>query len=176
MSIPDESWRFGWGFFKLAMKKVPSIKWALGVVAIGTLPWIFIKFSGQPAIGLLLTFLTMIFLMVLLVLFARLATLPKRSFFKSAAFMVWSFTIIAVVVIASLYTSVFWCVPLDLSGVLLDARQEKPIEGGQGVPSTTDPATNQSAGPKPALTPQQPKTTTEVFRVGDTLGSNKILN
>lgn len=175
MSNPNEPWRFGWGFFKFAMKNVPSVKWALGVVAIAFLPWMFIPSSGQQAVGLLFTFLIMLFLMVLLVLFARMTTLPKRSFFNPAAFLVWGTTFWSFVVMVSLYTSVFWRFPLDLSGLLLEIRQEKTV---QSEPLQTVPANLAGAPPtgRKQTTTQQQTTTTEVFRVGDTLGSNKILN
>ncbi len=176
MSDPNEPWRFGWGFFKFAMKNVPSVKWALGVVAIAFLPWMFLQFSGQSPIAFLFTVLIMLFLMVLLVQFARLSTLPKRTFFNPAAFMVWGTTLMSFVVIVSLYTSVFWRFPLDLSGVLLEIRKEEPIQSEQARPISADLTGSPPAGPKPITTQQPTTTTTEVFRVGDTLGSNKILN
>jgi hypothetical protein len=113
---------------KEALKKVPSLKYAIGTAVI---LWILALavFWKLPLPVAIFGSIGIFVLMVLLVLFAKVAALPARKFSIPAVAIVWSFVPVPPLVVMTLYSCVFFGWPRDLGHWLGDkapVAQEAP--------------------------------------------------
>src|SRR5436190_6676994 len=96
-----------------AIRAVPSVKYALGIVGIVSAIGIIKAFRIDlrvAAFGVIV----MIVLMVLLLLFARLSVSAKTHFVAPAKFLLWASVIISVCVAMLLTSSIFFNWPIFL--------------------------------------------------------------
>jgi hypothetical protein len=107
---------------KDALKKVPSLKYALAAAVV---LWILalVVFWKLPLPVAIFGSIGMFVLMVLLLLFAKVTALPSRKFSIPALVTVWSLVPIPPLVVGTLYLCIFFGWPRDLGHWL----GEKPV-------------------------------------------------
>lgn len=94
-----------------AMKAVPSVRYALGVVGIGAAVSIVLTLITDYRVAIA-GVATMLVFMVLLALFQRLSALESRSFRYPALFVLWTVPALMVAALALVLSSVFFGWPL----------------------------------------------------------------
>jgi hypothetical protein len=110
-------------FLREAIRAVPAVKYALGVggmLAATAIGYSFFKFDTRLAfVGAVV----MLLLMTVLVVFARLSALPGTRLTAPAVALTWFALALFMVLSSTLFASVFFRKPLDLSCWLLDCRK-----------------------------------------------------
>jgi hypothetical protein len=141
--------------FKEAMKKIPQLKWGLGILGIIALI-VFVVSSFKISLRLaVFGTLIMIFLMILLVIFAAL-TKASGALKVAAVGLLFAVLLLGIATGACLFTSVFFKWPVNL---------QNWITGGDGP----GPGPTPTPSPTPTVTP--PDSASIVLREGRTVQS-----
>jgi hypothetical protein len=130
-----------WALFLEAYRRLPVLKWALGVAGIGALVAVVLSFHTSPAVagfGILIA----IGLAGLLFLFAVCTQLKMTAFANLAVAFLWAVTLLSVIAISLVLTSYFFSWPRQFS----DRKPEPPATA---VTQKHDPAPEVAAGTRP---------------------------
>jgi hypothetical protein len=109
-----------------AIKAVPAVKYALGVAGVASAVALIASLGVSPRVSVIGT-LVMLLLMVLLVIFARLSSMPSSVFKFPAIAMTWFSLFMMIVVSGLLVSCVFFRQPLDLSAWLDSAKSPDSV-------------------------------------------------
>jgi len=118
-----------------AIKKVPALRYALGVAGIVAVVAIVASFQLDPKVAVFGAIITLV-LMVGLVIFAKLTTAAKKHFLTPVLVMMWSFLVLIIVLATLLLTAVSFRWPTGLAEWLFPMRAA--IETPAGT-SATEP-------------------------------------
>lgn len=149
-----------------AIKAVPSLKYALGVLGIVSAIAI-IKTLGIDFRAAAFGTVVMLVLMVAIVVFAALTGTKSPHMRLAALVMLWSFLILTISSAALLFTSVFFDFPRPITSILgvversmAPVQQQGPANGqtGQADEATEDPLLNEKPPWLFTLEPLDPKT------------------
>ena len=115
-----------WTILQKAIKAVPSLKYALGVLGIVSAIAIIRSFGIDFRIAVFGT-ITMVVLMTALVVFAALTKVTSPQVSLAALVLMWSFLALTILSAALLFTSVFFSYPKPLSELFgLTPAHEEP--------------------------------------------------
>lgn len=107
-------------------RAVPAVKWALGVAGVVAVIGIVAALRIDLRIAVFGAVI-IVFLMVLLVVFARLSTLKAHTVFTAPiAFLLWSSMILTVGSALLLSSSVFFRWPMNLQHLVAQSRESQP--------------------------------------------------
>lgn len=101
-------------FLREAITAVPAVKYALGIGGIVATVAIIYSFKIDPRVAFVGT-VVMLVLMGILVVFARMASIASATMLLPALVFTWFVLLIFIALSISLFTSVFYQKPLDLS-------------------------------------------------------------
>jgi len=123
-----------------AIKAVPAVKYALGVVGVVAAVAVVGSFRigyGVAVFGAVVVFV----LMVLLLVFAKLTQTDSRYFTTPAVVLMWTFLLLTIATAALLFTSVFFNKPLDLTWLKFESTPKPvPEEEVLQLANGSDPA------------------------------------
>ncbi len=111
-----------------AIKAVPAVKYALGIAGIVSVIAIVKEFNLDFRIAILGTII-MFFLMIILVIFAKLATSTGSIFKWPILILTWFTLVITLASATLLFTSVFWRRPVDLQNWLQPTVTRVDVQG-----------------------------------------------
>ncbi|HKV41553.1 MAG TPA: CHAT domain-containing protein [Blastocatellia bacterium] len=128
------------GVLKLAIDAVPAVKFSLGIAGIAATVAIIKTFVTDLRVAFFGT-IVMIFLMVILFLFAQLTTVVSKQVQRVLPVLIWSCLLLFIGTSASLFSSVFFKWPVDLQGWTITTDGDTQVEYHGKV---TDGATQQA--------------------------------
>lgn len=114
-----------WTILQAAIKAVPALKYALGVLGIVSAITIIKVFGIDFRVAVFGTII-MVVLMVALVVFAALTKVRSPQVRSAALVLMWSFLVLTILSAAFLFTSAFFDYPKPLSNLLGGGIEEKP--------------------------------------------------
>ena len=110
-----------------AIKAVPSVKYALGIGGVASIVAIIINLFGlSPTIAIIGTIVVLI-LMGVLVIFARMTSINSTKMFIPIMSFTWFVLIFFILISLSLFTSIFFRIPLDLHHWISPDSNPQPI-------------------------------------------------
>jgi hypothetical protein len=117
----------------LAIAKVPAVKYALGVAGIGAAIAIIRILLVDLRIAVFGTVL-MIFLMIILLLFAKLTAIATEQLRPAMITLIWVSLLLLVATAFALFTSVFFRWPVDLQYLILNRLPAAAQQGTEKTP------------------------------------------
>jgi hypothetical protein len=123
-----------WTILQAAIKAVPALKYALGVLGIVSAITIIKVFGIDFRVAVFGTII-MVVLMVALVVFAALTKVRSPQVRSAALVLMWSFLVLTILSAAFLFTSAFFDYPKPLSNLLGGGIGENPLTSGQAKTS-----------------------------------------
>lgn len=111
-----------------AIKQLPSLKYALGVLAIVSVIAIALSFGIDNRVAIIGSLLV-IFLMVLLLIFSRLVSGAKKEFYLPAVILLWFVLIASIITMSLMITSVFWGTPINWKNYFEPEKTKKELIG-----------------------------------------------
>jgi hypothetical protein len=155
-----------------AMKVVPSVKYALGVVGI-IAAFAIIKIFGFDLRAAMTGVVVMLALMFLLLAFSHYTTHGSDSLRRPLSMLAYFFAFLVMATLSLLFSSVFFRWPMDLSGVISETAGRKELVPSPDIKESPNPglsisspvpsptmSVSPSATPRSTLTPipQTPNT------------------
>ncbi len=116
-----------------AIKAVPSVKYALGIGGVASIVAIIINLFGlSPTIAIIGTIVVLI-LMGVLVIFARMTSINSTKMFIPIMSFMWFILIFFMLISLSLFTSIFFRIPLDLHHWISPDSNHQPINNNTNM-------------------------------------------
>jgi hypothetical protein len=114
-------------FLREAIRAVPVVKWALGVGGIIAVIAIVHSFQIDARVAVIGTIIMLVFMSVLVV-FARVSALANGAMVPPALIFTWFTLLVFMAMTVSLFTSVFFQIPIDLKFWLAPASTAGALE------------------------------------------------
>lgn len=121
-------------FLREAVRAVPAVKYALGIGGVVAAIAIIYSFKIDPRVAFVGT-VVMLVLMGVLVVFARMSSLPGYRLAGPALVFTWFVLLLFMATSGSLFSSVFFQKPLDLSSWLTGANAATGADPAASAPA-----------------------------------------
>ncbi len=118
-----------------SIKQIPSLKYALGVLAVVSIVAIIVSFRIDYRVAIFGT-IFVLFMSAVILLFSKLSNIDSSYFKIPAIIFLWFSVAITIIISSLLITSVFFKYPLDLSHLLNPKTEtETTIDNTQEIPA-----------------------------------------